>query len=288
MGFFNLRWLVVVLVGCVLSLGAPGKAHAFDLPGLPDPDDIADWFDECNLGKIFGLPTDGKVKLGGADFDVIGNSMEFGECSGEIELQDFWLPEDLVAWMPTPDKLNPPGTYTSGKLVLNIKRRYQFKLGDAGAWLTGPGGLLRWKKNSKSEYYKGRHYLVADITSGKIAVTLAAKEAPNTSSMTYSPQKRLIKDSANTVIEMGVLATGSAPIIIGVVIENVVLDGYNVRRYNPPYAAVPYVVKDVRGKAIARNSAGQRVTINVELNKLVTRSVPAHNKLHQHMIHRKS
>lgn len=254
----------LLVVGLILA-GSSANAYA----GLLD--DITDWFDECNLGETLGIALDG-IAPGGGTF--IGNQVAYGECSGEVDLAEFWLPAQSgsLRWAAG-------STATSGKLMVDLQRQYGFDTNDNPEtieWTTRKGDMWRWKKQDKSEYFKAKYALSSKIaTSGKTTLTMGmtGTAMADTGSMTpasYSASATAPTDYVN-LVDIG-------------------KELYAMNRYaewpGDGTVKIRYITKKIRGKSFVKNSSGNQATVTVELGKVVTRAVPKNGKLHQHIVFR--
>jgi len=254
----------LIVVGLVFA-GSTVNAYA-------DLFDISDWFDECQLGKLLNIGMDTFVPDKGP---LVGNQVEFGECSGEVDMAKFTMPEKSgsVRWAAG-------STATSGKLMVDLQRRYAFDTNDNPDTIefwTGKGDLWRWKKADKSEYFKAYYTLSSRIgTSNNITsltIGMGGTAVAGTGSMTPASYSGL-----------GIAPAGYTTLV------NIHLEGYDENRYadwpGDGTVKIRYISKKIRGKSVVKDSSGQKSTVTVELGKVFTRSVPKNGKLHQHIVFR--
>lgn len=262
------KWILGIFV-VSLAVVAPREASA----------NFADWFSECALGKRLSLAIDIIVVGAGPaiGFAASGNSLDvsgLADCDGDPQLLDVQFREVRPRWS------SGGSTSTSGKLVVDMQRRYTFDTDNNGVpnVVTGYGDIWRWKKTSTGEYYKARYTLSSDNKNGSLTMAMAGSALANTGSQTP--------------------ASHTAPGVVSptgyVYLQRVYLGTDSKSRY-APWIAVPnspsilvwFVEKKVSARSVMKNAAGSVTTVKVAMGTVLARSVPKDGDFTQHIVYRR-
>ena len=261
------RWWIfgLCLISFSISLGGTRSVWAFHFD-ITDSDPL-NWFDECNFGKLFGLPEDG-VSQDGVKW--IGTTVGGGDCDiDQLRMVDFQIDPINPRWVPG-------STLTDGKLIVDIRRRYGFDTNGnnmADNW-TGHGTYWRYKSKTTGTYFKGRQSVGSRIKSAALYMQNTESAIPNTGSQ--------IPPSLTT-------ATVSTP--------QGYYNLYDVRfsgnlTGNSPYSTVGsngartwYAGRNVTSRSVLLNANSKTKTITFVAGQVWAKSTPGNNKRYQHIVY---
>ena len=261
------KWILGIFV-VSLAVVAPRTASA----------NFADWFDECAIGKRVSLLIDGiVVGFGPAiGFAASGNSLDvsgLADCEGDPELLDVQFKEVRPRWV------SGGTTSTSGKLIVDLQRRYTFDTDRNGVpdVTTGYGDIWRWKKKSTGEYYKARYTLSSNNKAGLLEMKMTGTVLPNTGSQTpASYTAPSVAAPAGYVYLKDVqIGTDSASRYASWIPVN----GVNIRIW--------FKEKKVSARSVMKNAAGSTSTVKVAMGTVLARSVPKGGGFYQHIVYRR-